>query len=213
MTTTRRDAAAAGPIPGSPLPPPGCGEPRQGHLPAHRRRAVPTREYQCAASRSTPSRRVVPARKLPDRHHHSTPSTRPTKPITRSSATCLLSATMPSTRHTVALTSRSISGLCQVGPRGGALIGRPRVPPGWVCGTAAVPDGDSMSMASLRQGLARVAAWVVDAGWAVAVAVAVTIAIRVVREPGVRAPDLLAYALGGRSVPCYWPGDVGQWRC
>jgi hypothetical protein len=70
-----------------------------------------------------------------------------------------------------------------------------------------------MSMASLRRGLARVAAWVVDAGWAVAVAVAVTIAIRVVREPGVRAPDLLAYALGGRSVPCYWPGDVGQWRC
>jgi hypothetical protein len=53
-----------------------------------------------------------------------------------------------------------------------------------------------MSMASLRRGLARVPAWVVDAGWAVAVAVAVTIAIRVAREPGARAPDLLAYALG-----------------
>ena len=50
-------------------------------------------------------------------------------------------------------------------------------------------------MASLRRGLARVPAWVVDAGWAVAVAVAVTIAIRVAREPGVRALDLLAYAL------------------
>jgi len=53
-----------------------------------------------------------------------------------------------------------------------------------------------MSMASLRRGLARVPAWVVDAGWAVAVAVVVTIAIRVAREPGARAPDLLAYALG-----------------
>ena len=53
-------------------------------------------------------------------------------------------------------------------------------------------------MASLRRGLARVPAWVVDAGWAVAVAVAVavTIAIRVAREPGARAPALLAYALG-----------------
>jgi hypothetical protein len=53
-----------------------------------------------------------------------------------------------------------------------------------------------MSMASLRQGLARVPTWVVDAGWAVAVAVAVTIAIRVAQEPGARATDLLAYALG-----------------
>jgi class 3 adenylate cyclase len=53
-----------------------------------------------------------------------------------------------------------------------------------------------MSMASLRRGLVRVPAWVVDAGWAVAVAVAVTITIRVAREPGARAPDLLAYALG-----------------
>ena len=53
-----------------------------------------------------------------------------------------------------------------------------------------------MSMASLRRGLVRVPAWVVDAGWAVAVAVAVTIAIRVAREPGARAPDLLAYGLG-----------------
>jgi class 3 adenylate cyclase len=53
-----------------------------------------------------------------------------------------------------------------------------------------------MSMASLRQGLARVPAWVVDAGWTVAVAVVVTITIRVAREEGARAPDLLAYALG-----------------
>jgi class 3 adenylate cyclase len=43
---------------------------------------------------------------------------------------------------------------------------------------------------------ARVPAWVVDAGWAVAVGVAVTLAIRVAREPGARPPDLLAYALG-----------------
>jgi class 3 adenylate cyclase len=53
-----------------------------------------------------------------------------------------------------------------------------------------------MSMRSLRQGLAHVPAWVVDAGWAVAVAVTATITIRVAREPGARAPDLLAYALG-----------------
>jgi hypothetical protein len=53
-----------------------------------------------------------------------------------------------------------------------------------------------MSMASLRQRLARVPTWAVDAGWAMAVAVAVTITIRVAQEPGARAPDLLAYALG-----------------
>jgi class 3 adenylate cyclase len=70
------------------------------------------------------------------------------------------------------------------------------MPPGWVCGTAAVPYGGGMSMASLRQRLARVPAWAVDAGWAVAVAVAVTITIRVAQEPGARAADLLAYALG-----------------
>ena len=58
------------------------------------------------------------------------------------------------------------------------------MPPGWVCGTAAVPYGEAMSMASLRQRLARVPASAVDARWAVAVAVAVTIAIRVAREPG-----------------------------
>jgi class 3 adenylate cyclase len=39
-----------------------------------------------------------------------------------------------------------------------------------------------------------VPAWVVDAGWAVAVAV--TITIRVAQEPNARPPDLLAYALG-----------------
>ena len=51
-------------------------------------------------------------------------------------------------------------------------------------------------MAWLRQRPARVPTWVIDAGWAVAVAVAVTIAIRAAREPGARRPDLLAYALG-----------------
>jgi class 3 adenylate cyclase len=53
-----------------------------------------------------------------------------------------------------------------------------------------------MSGAWWRRRPARVPAWVVDAGWAVAVAAAVTIAIRVAREPGARPPDLLAYALG-----------------
>jgi class 3 adenylate cyclase len=47
-----------------------------------------------------------------------------------------------------------------------------------------------------RRRPARVPAWLIDAGWAVAVAAAVTIAIRVAREPGARPPDLLAYALG-----------------
>jgi hypothetical protein len=53
-----------------------------------------------------------------------------------------------------------------------------------------------MSMTWLRQRPARVPAWVVDAGWAAAVAVAVTIAIRTAQEPNSRPPDLLAYALG-----------------
>jgi hypothetical protein len=53
-----------------------------------------------------------------------------------------------------------------------------------------------MSGAWWRRRPARVPAWVVDAGWAVAVAAAVTIAIRVAREPGARPPDLLAYTLG-----------------
>jgi class 3 adenylate cyclase len=52
-----------------------------------------------------------------------------------------------------------------------------------------------MSMAWLRQRPARVPTWVIDAGWALAVAIAVTIAIRAAREPGARRPDLLAYAL------------------
>ena len=73
MTTTRRDAAAAGPIPESPMPRPRRGEFSQGHLPAHRRRAVPTREYQCGGQpiHTVPARRPIPT--LPDRHHHSTP--------------------------------------------------------------------------------------------------------------------------------------------
>jgi class 3 adenylate cyclase len=71
------------------------------------------------------------------------------------------------------------------------------VPLAWVCGTTVVPyGGDSMTVAWWRQRPARMPAWVVDAGWAVAVAVAVTIAIRTAQEPDTRAPDLLAYALG-----------------
>jgi len=72
MTTTRRDAAAAGPIPGSPMPRPGRGELSQGHLPAHRRRAVPTREYQCGGQpiHTAPARRPIPqaARPPPPQH-------------------------------------------------------------------------------------------------------------------------------------------------
>ena len=54
--------AAAGPIPGSPMPRPGRGEFSQGHLPAHRRRAVPTREYQCGGQpiHTVPARRPIP---------------------------------------------------------------------------------------------------------------------------------------------------------
>ena len=59
-----------------------------------------------------------------------------------------------------------------------------------------VPYRDSMTVAWLRQRPARMPAWVVDAGWAVAVAVAVAVAIRTAQEPDTRAPDLLAYALG-----------------
>src|SRR5829696_3429013 len=53
-----------------------------------------------------------------------------------------------------------------------------------------------MTVAWFRHRPARVPAWVVDAGWAVAVAIAVTIAIRAATEPGARPRDLLAYALG-----------------
>jgi hypothetical protein len=53
-----------------------------------------------------------------------------------------------------------------------------------------------MSGAWWRRRPARIPAWLVDAGWAVAVAATVTIAIRVAREPGARPPDLLAHALG-----------------
>jgi class 3 adenylate cyclase len=52
-----------------------------------------------------------------------------------------------------------------------------------------------MDVTSLRQGLRRVPAPVVDAGLAVALAVAVTIGIRVAPGPGAR-PDALAYAYG-----------------
>ena len=59
-----------------------------------------------------------------------------------------------------------------------------------------VPYGESMSVAWLRQRPAHVPTWVIDAGWAVAVAVAVTMAIRTAQEPNTRRPDLFAYALG-----------------
>ena len=48
----------------------------------------------------------------------------------------------------------------------------------------------------MRQRPAYVPTWVIDAGWAVAVAVAVTMAIRTAQEPNTRRPDLFAYALG-----------------
>jgi class 3 adenylate cyclase len=51
-------------------------------------------------------------------------------------------------------------------------------------------------MAWLRQRSAHVPTWVIDAGWAVAVAVTVTMAIRTAQEPNTRRPDLFAYALG-----------------
>jgi class 3 adenylate cyclase len=53
-----------------------------------------------------------------------------------------------------------------------------------------------MSVAWLRQRPAHVPTWVIDAGWAVAVAVAVTLAIRTAQEENTRRADLLAYALG-----------------
>src|SRR5215218_3149244 len=58
------------------------------------------------------------------------------------------------------------------------------------------PYSDVMTVAWFRHRPARVPAWVVDGGWAVAVAIAVTIAIRATNEPGARPRDLLAYALG-----------------
>jgi class 3 adenylate cyclase len=59
-----------------------------------------------------------------------------------------------------------------------------------------VPYGDTMTEGWLRHRPARVPAWVVDAGWAVAVALAVTVTIRTAQEPNTHRPDLLAYALG-----------------
>ncbi len=121
MTTTRRDAAAAGPIPESPMPRPGRGEFSQGPLPAHRRRAVPTREYQCGGQpiHTVPARRPIPqaarpppSSARPDRHPPSR-SRAPARP-----ACCPQPCHPPG--KTVALTSRSISvGLCQVVSAGG----------------------------------------------------------------------------------------------
>ena len=97
------------------MPRPGRGEPSQGHLPAYRRRAVPTREYQCGGQpiHTVPARRPIPrvARPPP----HSTPRPRPSHPTTRSQRdqpTC--PEPIPSTRQTVALTTRSISGLLRL---------------------------------------------------------------------------------------------------
>jgi class 3 adenylate cyclase len=64
-----------------------------------------------------------------------------------------------------------------------------------------------------RRRQARLPGWVVDAGWAAAVAAATTVAIRVAREPGARAPDLFAYALGWAIAALLlarrrWPVEV-----
>jgi hypothetical protein len=56
---------------------------------------------------------------------------------------------------------------------------------------------------------ARVPGWAVDAGWAAEVAAAGTIVIRVAREPGARAPDLLASALRWTIAALL----LGRWRC
>src|SRR5215216_6167462 len=109
------------------------------------------------------------------------------------------------------LCRRVLMDLCQVGLSCGPLTGRPRVPLAWVCERAVVPYGDSMTVAWFRLRPARVPAWVVDAGWAVAVAIAVTIAIRAGTEPGGGPRALLASGRGGRigarwlpRRPCPW---------
>lgn len=89
MSTTRRDAATAGPVPGGPMPWPDQGEASQGHLPAYRRRAVPTRESQCGGQpiHTVPARRLPPTAVRPPPGHRSAPTATIT-PTTRSSPTC-----------------------------------------------------------------------------------------------------------------------------
>jgi hypothetical protein len=102
IRATRRDPAAAGQIPESPLPRLGRSDLSQGRLPAYCRRAVPTREYQCGGQPShiVPARRAIPkaARSPPSR---GTPtlaiSTIRSPTLTRDLLTCL--NTMPSTRE------------------------------------------------------------------------------------------------------------------
>src|SRR5512132_4405990 len=78
-----------------------------------------------AASRSTPSRRVVPSRKLPDRRHHSTPTATQHRSRAPTRAVHCPKPCHPPGK-TVALTSRSISGLCHVGAGGRPLRGSHR---------------------------------------------------------------------------------------
>jgi hypothetical protein len=74
IRTTRRDTAAAGPIPEQTMPWLAPGDRSQGHLPAYGRRAVPTREYQCGGQPipADPARRATPgaARPPPDPGTH-----------------------------------------------------------------------------------------------------------------------------------------------
>jgi hypothetical protein len=78
---TRRRPAAAGPIPGRSVPPgPAWGVFSEGHLPAHRRPAVPTREHQSGGqpTHAAPARhadhraRPPPANRpsVDDHRHH-----------------------------------------------------------------------------------------------------------------------------------------------
>ena len=68
-------------------------------------------------------------------------------------------------------------------------------------------------MGSLRHRQARVPGWVVDAGWAVAVAVEGTIAIRVAREPARELPTCSPTPWAGRSPRCCWLAGAGPWWC
>jgi hypothetical protein len=125
MTTTRRDAAAAGPIPESPMPRHGPSDNGQGHLPAHRRRAVPTRQYQCGGQpiHTVPARRPIPQAARPPPPQHA--------PTVTHQADHALQRDLPAARKpchppgkTVALTIRSISEGSAKAPTCGAFVFR-----------------------------------------------------------------------------------------
>ncbi len=117
IRTTRRDAAAAGPIPEQTMPWPVPGDRSQGHLPASGRRAVPTREYQCGGQpiHADPARRATPgaARPPPDpgTHRQRQPAPPSISPATALPARRRSPGLKPCHRpgRTIALTSRSIS--------------------------------------------------------------------------------------------------------